>query len=200
MSTKIVSLKARPIRTSTNKSVRSREYLTQDEINRLIKALRKRSRNPDRDECVVLMMFRHGLRVGEAINLKWDQVDFKGAMLHVNRLKGSLDAVHPIPGIEMRLLRKLQRQENSSRYIFLSERKAPMTAQAIYRMLRRIEGEAALGFPIHPHMLRHSCGFYLANKGVDTRAIQMYMGHSNINNTVIYTQLTGDRFQNFWQD
>ena len=75
-----------------------------------------------------------------------------------------------------------------------------MTEQAIYRMLRRIEGEAALGFPVHPHMLRHSCGFYLANKGVDTRAIQMYMGHSNINNTVIYTQLTGERFQNFWRD
>jgi type 1 fimbriae regulatory protein FimE len=199
MNTNIVKLKSNPIRISTNKAVRSREYLTQDEIDCLIKALRKRSRNPDRDECIVQMMFHHGLRVGEAINLKWDQVDFKGAMLHVNRLKGSMDAVHPIPGVEMRLLRKLERQGNSFRYIFLSERKAPMTKQAIYRMLRRIEGEVGFGFPIHPHMLRHSCGFYLANKGVDTRAIQMYMGHSNINNTVIYTQLTGDRFQNFWQ-
>jgi integrase len=188
-----------PIRTTNNKDVRVREYLTSDEIDQLIAALRKKSRNPNRDACLVTMMFRHGLRVGEAVHLKWDQVDFKDSTLRVNRLKGSKDSVHPIPGAELRLLRKLEREKNS-RYIFLSERKSPLTTQAVYRMLRNVEQDLKWDFPIHPHMLRHSCGYYLANQGHDTRAIQMYMGHSSINNTVLYTQLTGDQFKNFWKD
>ena len=188
-----------PIRTTNNKDVRTREYLHENEVDQLISALRKKSRNPNRDALIVTMMFRHGLRVGEAVSLKWDQVDFKGSKLHVNRLKGSLPSVHPIQGKTLRLLRKLQR-EKDSRYIFLSERKSPMTTQAIYRMLRNVEKDLGWDFPIHPHMLRHSCGYFLANEGHDTRSIQMYMGHSNINNTVLYTQLTGDRFKNFWKD
>ena len=188
-----------PIRTTNNKDVRTREYLHESEVEQLISALRKKSRNPNRDALIVTMMFRHGLRVGEAVSLKWDQVDFKGSKLHVNRLKGSVPSVHPIQGKTLRLLRKLQR-EKDSHYIFLSERKSPMTTQAIYRMLRNIEKDLGWDFPIHPHMLRHSCGYFLANEGHDTRSIQMYMGHSNINNTVLYTQLTGDRFKNFWKD
>jgi type 1 fimbriae regulatory protein FimE len=188
-----------PIRTTNNKDVRVREYLTSDEIDQLIAALRKKSRNPNRDACLVTMMFRHGLRVGEAVTLKWDQIDFKDSTIRVNRLKGSKDSVHPIPGGELRLLRKLEREKNS-RYIFLSERKSPLTTQAVYRMLRNVEQDLGWDFPIHPHMLRHSCGYYLANQGHDTRSIQMYMGHTSINNTVLYTQLTGDQFKNFWQD
>ncbi len=168
-------------------------------LDQLIAALRKKSRNPNRDACLITMMFRHGLRVGEAVHLKWDQVDFKDSTLRVNRLKGSKDSVHPIPGGELRLLRKLEREKNS-RYIFLSERKSPLTTQAVYRMLRNVEKDLNWDFPIHPHMLRHSCGYYLANQGHDTRAIQMYMGHTSINNTVLYTQLTGDQFKNFWKD
>ena len=188
-----------PIRTTNNKDVRVREYLTSDEIDQLIAALKKKSRNPNRDACLVTMMFRHGLRVGEAVHLKWDQINFKDSTLCVNRLKGSKDSVHPIPGSELRLLRKLEREKNS-RYIFLSERKSPLTTQAVYRMLRNVEQDLGWDFPIHPHMLRHSCGYYLANQGNDTRAIQMYMGHTSINNTVLYTQLTGDQFKNFWKD
>jgi type 1 fimbriae regulatory protein FimE len=188
-----------PIRTTNNKDVRVREYLTSDEIDQLIAALKKKSRNPNRDACLVTMMFRHGLRVGEAVHLKWDQINFKDSTLCVNRLKGSKDSVHPIPGSELRLLRKLEREKNS-RYIFLSERKSPLTTQAVYRMLRNVEQDLGWDFPIHPHMLRHSCGYYLANQGNDTRAIQMYMGHTSINNTVLYTQLTGDQFKNFWRD
>ena len=187
------------IRTTNNKDVRVREYLTGDEIDQLIGTLRKKSRNPNRDALLVTMMFRHGLRVGEVVHLKWDQVDFKDGTLRVNRLKGSKDSTHPIPGKEHRLLRKLER-EKSSRYIFLSERKSPLTTQAVYRMLRNVEQDLGWDFPIHPHMLRHSCGYYLANQGHDTRAIQMYMGHTSINNTVLYTQLTGDQFKNFWKD
>ncbi|MFT5318404.1 MAG: type 1 fimbriae regulatory protein FimE [Chlamydiales bacterium] len=188
-----------PVRTTTNKDVRVREYLTSDESDQLIAALKKKSRNPNRDALLVTMMFRHGLRVGEAVTLKWDQIDFKDSTIRVNRLKGSKDSVHPIPGPELRLLRKMEREKNS-RYIFLSERKSPLTTQAVYRMLRNVEQDLGWDFPIHPHMLRHSCGYYLANQGHDTRAIQMYMGHTSINNTVLYTQLTGDRFKNFWKD
>lgn len=201
MATKIHQLRvSKPIRTTSNKDLRTREYLTTSEIDELIKALRKKSRNPDRDICLVTMMFRHALRVSEAIALKWEQVDFDGGKLHVNRLKGSEDAVHPITGEVMRLLRKLKRKNPTSRYIFLSERKSPLTSQAIYRMLRNIEPLLGWDFPIHPHMLRHSCGYHLANDGRDLRAIQMYMGHKSINNTVIYTKLSGKQFNNFWKD
>lgn len=188
-----------PVRKTSNKDVRVREYLTESEVDQLIAVLRKKSRNPNRDALIVMMMFRHGLRVGEAVSLKWDQVDFKESTLHVNRLKGSKGSVHPIPGPELRLLRKIEREKNS-RYIFLSERKSPLTTQAVYRMLRNVEKDLNWDFPIHPHILRHSCGYYLANQGQDTRSIQMYMGHTSINNTVLYTQLTGDQFKNFWKD
>lgn len=190
----------KPIRTKSNQDLRTREYLTTSEIDELIKALRKKSRNPERDVCLVMMMFRHALRVSEAVALKWEQVDFNGGKLHVNRLKGSEDAVHPITGEVMRLLRKFHRQNPNSRYVFLSERKSPLTTQAVYRMLRNIEPFLGWNFPIHPHMLRHSCGYYLANEGKDLRSIQMYMGHKSINNTVIYTKLSGEQFKNFWKD
>lgn len=190
---KIVQFKKSP-RTKKNKDVRVREYLSEDEISKLASTIRKRSRNPDRDECIVWMMFEHGLRVSELVNLRWDQVNFKTGMLHVSRLKGSLDAVHPITGKVMRLLRKLERKENKQRHIFISERKGVMDHQAVYRMLRRAENDAGFEFPIHPHMLRHSCGYYLANKGTDTRTIQQYMGHAHISNTVRYTHLDAGKF------
>lgn len=181
-------------RSLRNIDLRNREYLAEDEVEKLVKVIRKKSRNPDRDECLVWMMFQHGLRVSEIVNITWDQINFKTGMLHVNRLKGSIDGVHPITGKVMRLLRKLEKQKNKQRYVFISERKAVMDHQAVYRMLRRMEKEAELGFPLHPHMLRHSCGYYLANKGTDTRTIQQYMGHAHIANTVRYTHLDSRRF------
>jgi len=114
------------------------------------------------------------------------------------RLKGSRDASHPVEGDELRILRKLERKKES-RHIFLSERKSPLTAQAIYRMLRNIEEDLNWDFPIHPHMLRHSCGHHLANQGIDTRIIQDYLGHSNIKNTVIYTSLSSVKFEGLWK-
>ena len=190
---KIVQFK-KPPRTKKNKDLRTREYLSEDEIFKLIAAIRKRSRNPDRDECLIWMMFQHGLRVSEVVGLRWDQVNFKTGMLHVNRLKGSVNSVHPITGVVMRLLRKLERQDNKQRHIFISERKAVMDSQAVYRIIRRSEKVAGFEFPIHPHMLRHSCGYYLANKGTDTRTIQQYMGHAHISNTVRYTHLDAGKF------
>jgi len=145
-------------------------------------------------------MFRHGLRVSEAVNLKWEQVDFKEGLLHVSRIKNGKDSVHPIPGVELRLLRRLERQPNRQRHIFLSERKSPIKNNTVNDMFKLMGRHAGLAFPTHPHMLRHACGFYLANKGVDLRSIQMYLGHANIANTVIYTELVGNKFKGFWKD
>ena len=190
----------KPRRTKTNKQLRDREYLTEQEVDLLIKAIRKQSRNPLRDETIVTMMFRHGLRVSEVINLKWEQIDFKEGLLHVARIKNGKDSVHPIPGVELRLLRRLERQPNRQRHLFLSERKSPITNTVINRMVQKSGERAGIEFPVHPHMLRHACGFYLSNKGADLRTIQMYLGHANIANTVIYTQLSSGKFRGLWND
>ena len=145
-------------------------------------------------------MFRHALRVGEIIALRWEQVDLKKGLLHVRRLKNGLPSTHPVRGGELRALRQLQRQHPHNPYVFISERQAPLTSRAAHHIIARAGQRAELPFAIHPHMLRHSAGFYLANRGHDTRAIQSYMGHANIKNTVIYTELSPNRFKDFWQD
>ena len=189
-----------PRRTKTNKELRDREYLTEQEVDLLVKSIRKQSRNPLRDETIMTMMFRHGLRVSEVINLKWEQVDLKEGLLHVSRIKGGKDSVHPIPGVELRLLRRLERAPNKQRHLFISERKNPITNTVINRMVQKAGEGAGIEFPVHPHMFRHACGFYLANNGTDLRTIQMYLGHANIANTVIYTQLSSNKFNGLWKD
>jgi site-specific recombinase XerD len=183
-----------------NSKLRSREYLTSDEIESLRKAARSVGRHTHRDDTLILLMFRHGLRVGEAIDLQWDQIDLKQGIIHVARLKNGKPATHPLYSVEIRALRKLQRDYSNSRYLFVSERKAPLTSRTAHHIIARAGRLAQFEFSIHPHMLRHSTGFYLANKGTDTRAIQAYLGHSNINNTVIYTELSPERFKNIWRD
>lgn len=189
-----------PKKRKKNHELRSREYLFVAEIDQLRKAARSCGRHEDRDDALLLVMFRHGLRVGEAVALRWDQVDLKQGLLHVRRLKNGIPSAHPIRGKELRALRKLQRNYPSTPYVFVSERKAPLTVRAVQHIVARAGKLAQLPFPIHPHMLRHSTGFYLANKGEDTRAIQSYMGHANIKNTVIYTELSPQRFNDFFDD
>ena len=183
-----------------NIEIRSREYLSTDEIGQLRKAARGSGRHGNRDDALVLVMFRHALRVGEAVALRWEQVDLNQGLLHVKRLKNGIPSTHPIRSKELRVLRKLQRIYPRNPYVFVSERKAPLTVRAVQLIVSRAGKLAGLPFPIHPHMLRHSTGFYLANKGHDTRAIQSYMGHANIKNTVIYTELSPQRFNDFWDD
>ena len=181
-----------------NSPCRSREYLTHGEIDRIRKATRSIGRHRHRDDTLILMMFRHGLRVSEGIALRWEQVDLKQGILHVTRLKNGLPSTHPVRGIELRVLRKLQRNYSDTPYLFITERKAPVTARTVRYIISRAWELADFDFSIHPHMLRHSTGFYLANKGHDTRAIQAYLGHANIKNTVIYTELSAQRFNDFW--
>jgi type 1 fimbriae regulatory protein FimB/type 1 fimbriae regulatory protein FimE len=149
---------------------------------------------------LILVAYRHGLRVGELISLRWDQVDLKQGLLYVRRSKNGSPSNHPMGVPEMRALRRLRREYSGSPYIFVTERQAPMTASNVRKMISRAGREAGLPFPAHPHMLRHACGYKLANEGHDTRAIQHYLGHKNITHTVRYTELAADRFKGFWND
>ena len=149
---------------------------------------------------MILLAYRHGLRVSELVALKWDQIDFRQGFLHVRRLKNGINSTHPLHGLEIRALRKIKKDYPETPYVFMSERKNPMTTSNVRKLVMRAGNEAGLGFPVHPHMLRHSCGHKLANDGHDTRAIQHYLGHKSIQNTVRYTELSPNRFKDFWDD
>jgi integrase len=182
-----------------NADLRTREYLTPNEITRLMKAA-SNNRYGHRDSTMILVAFRHGLRAVELVDLRWDQIDFNAATLAVRRAKKGSPATHPIIGDELRVLRRLQReQEPKSAYVFTSERGAPFTTAGFAKMMERAGETAKIAFKVHPHMLRHACGFALANKGHDTRSLQAYLGHRNIQHTVRYTELAPNRFKDFWR-
>jgi integrase len=182
-----------------NAELRTREYLTEPEIELMLAAV-KGNRWAQRDATMLLVAFRHGLRVAELIDLRWDQIEFENGRLHVRRAKNGTPSVHPIHGDELRALRKLQREQDPvSPFVFTTERGGPFSVSAFQRLVLRAGETAKLGFPAHPHMLRHACGFALANKGVDTRAIQAYLGHKAIQHTVRYTELSPGRFKDFWR-
>jgi integrase len=182
-----------------NGTLRTREYLTEAEVERLLSAARK-NRWGHRDATMVLVAYRHGLRPSELTDLRWEQVHFRTATLHVRRVKQGTPSTHPILGDELRTLRRLQReQEPKSPFVFTSERGAPFSTAGFARMVERAGVEAKLAFKTHPHMLRHACGYALANKGHDTRALQAYLGHRNIQHTVRYTELSPMRFKDFWR-
>ena len=187
-------------RRKPNVELRPREYLTEAEVERLRRAACAGNRNGHRDETMILIAFRHGLRASELCALRWDQVDLERGLLHVRRLKNGTPSVHPMGGIEIRALRRLKREEIESRYVFVTERRAPMTAAGFRKMLARTGETGKFPFPVHPHMLRHACGYKLANDGQDTRAVQHYLGHKNIQHTVRYTELSPERFKGFWKD
>ena len=190
----------RPPHRKRNAEVRAREYLTDAEVNRLIVAAGK-NRYGHRDATMVLVAYRHGLRAAELVTLRWDAIDFGHGRLHVNRAKNGSPSVHPLSGRELRALRRLKReQEPQSPFIFTSERGAPLTTAGFRKLIARLGLAAKFDFPVHPHMLRHACGYQLANRGVDTRSLQAYLGHRNIQHTVRYTELAPARFKNFWND
>jgi type 1 fimbriae regulatory protein FimB/type 1 fimbriae regulatory protein FimE len=184
----------------SNAEVRAREYLTDAEVNRLIAAAAA-NRYGHRDATMILIAYRHGLRASELVGIRWDSVDFAHGRLHVNRAKSGSPSVHPLSGRELRALRRLRReQEPDSPFIFTSERAAPFTPAGFRKLVARLGVAAKFDFPVHPHMLRHACGYQLANKGVDTRSLQAYLGHKNIQHTVRYTELAPTRFKGFWSD
>ena len=188
-----------PPRRKPNVEVRPREYLTEGEVEKLRKAAGD-NRHGHRDATMILIAYRHGLRAAELVRLQWDNVDFEQAKLHVNRAKNGSPSVHPLAGVELRALRRLKRESPETPFVFVSERGSPFTTAGFRKMVARLGEAARFKFGVHPHMLRDACGYKLANDGVDTRCLQDYMGHKNIQHTVRYTQLSSDRFKGLWKD
>lgn len=181
--------------------VRTREHLLPDEVEAMRSALKKSNgRHAHRDSTLILLIYRHGLRVTEASTLRWEQVDFSGGTIYVKRVKKGIPSVQPLYGDEIRSLRKLQRDYPASPYVFQSSRLGPLAPDTVGGIVERAGELADLSFPVHAHMLRHGTGYYLANRGTDTRTIQSYLGHKNIQHTVRYTELASTKFQGLWDD
>jgi integrase len=184
----------RPVRRA-NAEYRVREHLTEAEITKLLAAL-KGNRHGPRDWLIGLMICRHGLRVSEACDLRWDDIDLAARTVVIRRLKGSRDSTHYLERDELAGLRRLPRQ---SAYVFVNERGQPSGRMGIARLIERAGEAAGLHFPAHVHMLRHSCGYALANKGMDTRRLQHYLGHASITNTVRYFAMSPEPFRDLWR-
>ena len=182
---------------------RERNYLTGREIERLLEAV-KGSRNEARDRCLLLLMFRHGLRVSEACALKLDQVDTESRVLHVARLKRGLSTTHPLRGDELRViaawLKERARMKPTGKSFFVSEQRTPLHRSTVNFAVQKYSAAASLPLSAHPHMLRHACGYALADQGADTRLIQDYLGHKQIQHTVRYTEMASGRFDGFFKD
>jgi type 1 fimbriae regulatory protein FimB/type 1 fimbriae regulatory protein FimE len=172
-----------------------RAYLTEDEVERIL-----RHAAGERDRCMILMAYRHGFRVSEMIGLQWRQIDLDAGRLQVIRAKGSDDSVQPIGGREIRMLRKLQRAlPVGARFVFVTSRGAPMTRNGFYKLLAKAAAAAGLD-DVHPHLLRHGCGFKLVNDGMDTLSLAAYLGHRQLNNTRRYARMSSTRFDGLWKD
>src|SRR6266705_7169884 len=179
-----------------------RKHLTAREVEKLLDAT-KGTRNETRDRCLLLLMFRHGLRVSEACGLVLSQVDIESSVLHVKRLKEGLSTTHPLRGGELKAIkvwlaeRATMKPETDA--FFVSERRSPLSRKTAWLMIRDYSRRAGLPVEAHPHMLRHACGFALADQGADTRLIQDYLGHRNIQHTVMYTATNPARFERLWR-
>jgi len=183
-----------------NAELRTREHLTPAEVVKLQAAARRTGRHGHRDATMILIAYRHGLRASELVSLRREQIELRAGLLHVNRVKGGTPSTHPLRGPELRALRRLFKDYGESPYVFTTERGGPLTDSAWRKIISRAGQEAGLPFPVHPHMLRHACGYKLAADGHDTRAIQLYLGHTNIQHTARYTALSPNRFKSFWKD
>jgi type 1 fimbriae regulatory protein FimB/type 1 fimbriae regulatory protein FimE len=185
-----------------NKDYRTREHLTEAEMAKLLVAL-KGNRHGQRDWLIGLLIYRHGLRVSEACDLRWDDLDLGKRTIIVRRLKGSVDSTHYLERDEVTGLKALQRHHADqgilSGYVFVNERRQPFNRMGVVRMVERAGEAAKLPFPVHVHMLRHSTGYALAGKGMDTRRLQHFLGHASITNTVRYTAMSPQPFKDLWR-
>ena len=171
-------------------------------MDKLLAAL-GRNRHGHRDWLIGLLIYRHGLRVSEACDLRWDDLDLPKRTIIVRRLKGSTDSVHYLERDEANGLKLPQRQQMAkgvkAAYVFVNERGQPFGRMGIARMIERAGEAAKLTFRVHVHMLRHSTGYALAARGMDTRRPQHFLGHASITNTVGYTAMSPEPFKDIWR-
>lgn len=185
-----------------NDEKRTRKHLTQKELNSLLIAAKK-SLRPVQSYTLILLMFRHGLRSGEAIALKWQDIDFEGARIFIRRLKHGIEQSHPLDKDELKTLRALKnKQKNKSIYVFVNYQGLPYTENSLWPLIKRLGVKANIDFPIYPHMLRHTCGTLLAAKTGDPLLVKDYLGQRKIDSAMEYINLSGKRFETMgkWWD
>lgn len=179
-----------------------RKHLTRHEVGQILRTA-DRGIHFERDYCMIQMCFLHGLRVSELCSLRLSDLDLGGRAVYVRRLKNSLSTQHPLFDEEFPALRRWLNvrgrwRDADSDWLFLSQKGGQLSRHQVRLLLKRYGELAGVSIPAHPHMLRHGCGYALADLGKDTRLIQDYLGHRNIQHTVIYTATNTLRFQNMW--
>lgn len=179
--------------------MKRRKFLSQVEIENLIAATAI-GKNNCRDKCMLLMCFIHGLRVSELINLRINDIELQTNRMQVCRLKNGFSVQHPLQPREIEAIHewlkvRSQYLDADTEWLFLSRHGGQLSRQQLYRLIRKYGETGGINIKVHPHMLRHACGYALADKGLDTRLIQDYLGHRNIQNTVIYTASNVERFR-----
>ena len=187
-----------------SRRTRKREYLTPQEVQKLLSAARNgATRNPERDHCILLLMYHHGLRVSELTALKLSDIDLTDNVIHLQRLKDSASGAHPLYREDRKALKQwlAAREEFApdNDFVFISERRDAIHRAAVWEMIRRVAEAAGLSaLSVHPHTLRHRAGYDLINRGVDVRTVQAFLGHRSIQTTVRYTALAPNRFANLY--
>ncbi|EDP9872204.1 tyrosine-type recombinase/integrase [Salmonella enterica] len=184
-----------------------RKFLTRHEVLSLLDASRQ-GPHPERNECMILMAFIHGLRASELLDLRLSDFNLHSRIIQVSRLKNGFSTIHPLTSREIHILRNwlqirriiiLRGQYEDEGWLFISEKASCLSRQQFYNIITQTGRNAGLSVSAHPHMLRHACGYALADNGVDTRLIQDYLGHRNIRHTVQYTASSAARFEGIWQ-
>lgn len=183
---------------------KKRNFLNQYEVESLLNATNN-GPNAERNYCLTLLCFIHGFRASEVCRLQISDIDIESKCIYIRRLKKGFSTTHPLLDDEIQALKlwlviRISYPHSDSEWLFLSRKGNPLSRQQLYQIISASGDNAGLPLEIHPHMLRHSCGFALANMGIDTRLIQDYLGHRNIRHTVWYTASNADRFYGIWNN
>ena len=187
-----------------NSDIKKRNFLTQNEIASLLNAANS-GPHAARNYCLTLLCFIHGFRASEICRLRISDIDLRSKCIYIHRLKKGFSTTHPLLNKEIQALKRWldirdEYPQSTSEWLFLSRKGNPLSRQQFYQIISASGDQAGLPLEIHPHMLRHSCGFALANMGIDTRLIQDYLGHRNIRHTVWYTASNAGRFYGIWDN
>lgn len=177
---------------------KDRLHLFDEEITRCYNVISDR-KYKQRDRLIFTLLLKHGFRAIELINLKWSDIDWQTQQMSVVRAKGGTNAMHPILGDTLRQLRAVRTWQGNPKGGYVISTTPPklgqLTTRAVNKIIAEIGEAAGLEARLSPHQLRHTCGYMLAQKGIDTRTIQAYLGHTNIQHTVRYTALSSKQFE-----